>query len=235
MDIGDHGQNSVSLLLQAIDADFTGADFKLSDEYYYSCVPLCIIDSVFSIQSRYPTTQAVVRRWAGRAGWPLFRKHDTEEHTVSEFLEIATKYDSETLAKEWFGNRQRTSSTNGILKADAVVQFAKCLASNDIEKFSDIGELQCAKNAEICVRRIRGQSSGVTWKYFQMLAGNENTIKPDTWVCRYVARVLGRGAISAADAESVLLAAIDKMKRDGNPITARQIDHAIWNLERRRG
>jgi hypothetical protein len=39
------------------------ASTRLADEFYYCSLPLCIIDAVFSIQAKYTTVQAVVRRW----------------------------------------------------------------------------------------------------------------------------------------------------------------------------
>ena len=42
------------------------------------------------------------------------------------------------LAQNIFKNRQRTSTRNGILKADAVVQFIKILKAHEIETNDDL-------------------------------------------------------------------------------------------------
>ena len=224
----------VSALKDALSSDFLAKDISLPAEYSYASVPLCIVDSVFSIQSRYPTTQATVRRWAEYANWPLLKDPTAEEHTVSEFLEKMAGMDAENLASNIFQNRQRTSSTNGILKSQAVREFAKALVQEKLERFSDFADRSRLERVETLIRQIKGQRSGVTWKYFLMMAGEDDFIKPDTWICRYVARVTSKARVDSLEAEALLLAAIAIIKKLQPKITPRQIDHAIWNSERSR-
>ena len=225
---------AVNALRDALVRDFLAKDLSLPSEYSYGSVPLCIVDSVFSIQSRYPTTQATVRRWAAYANWPLLKGSLTDEHTVSDFLEKMAGLDAENLASNIFQNRQRTSSTSGILKSQAVREFAEALVQEKLERFSDFEDRSRLGRAETLIRKIKGQGSGVTWKYFLMMAGGDEFIKPDTWICRYVARVTSRVRVDAPEAEALLLAAIAIIKTLRPEITPRQIDHAIWNSERSR-
>src|SRR5579884_2086604 len=44
----------------------------------------------------------------------------------------------EVMAAKVYVNRQRTSAINGILKADAVAQFTRCLRSYGVEFFQDV-------------------------------------------------------------------------------------------------
>ena len=46
---------------------------KLSDEYYYSCLPICIIDAVYSIGVTYKSVQNTVSRYADYFGIEKFR------------------------------------------------------------------------------------------------------------------------------------------------------------------
>ena len=39
------------------------ASLRLGVEFYYCSLPLCVIDAVFSIQTRYTIVQGTVRRW----------------------------------------------------------------------------------------------------------------------------------------------------------------------------
>ena len=70
-------------------------------------------------------------------------------------------------------DRQRTSSRNGILKAEACELFACALWEGGIEDFNDLSEARLA-NAEARVLAIRGQGSGLSFSYFKMLAGDDD-------------------------------------------------------------
>src|SRR5215470_10096832 len=59
---------------------------KLENEYEYSCVPLCIIDAVFSMGVRYESTRHTVREFCTKHRWGISRSEAVIEHTVSEFL-----------------------------------------------------------------------------------------------------------------------------------------------------
>jgi hypothetical protein len=73
-----------------------------------------------------------------------------------------------------FANRQRTSSRSGILKAEAVYLFAKALLAAGINKFSDLRDRGKLTDAEMRVKEIPGQGSGITFKYFLMLSGEDD-------------------------------------------------------------
>ena len=61
-----------------------------------------------------------------------------KEHTIEEFLEnIDKEGDIELFATNILRNRQRTSSKNGILKAQACKEMAEVLKNNDINTIKD--------------------------------------------------------------------------------------------------
>jgi hypothetical protein len=45
--------------------------------------------------------------------------------------------------------------------------------------------------AESYVREIKGQSPGISFDYFRLLAGDEEMVKADTMICRFVADAIG--------------------------------------------
>jgi hypothetical protein len=75
---------------------------------------------------------------------------------------------SESFAAE-VKSRHRTSTRNGILKAEAVQRAATVLADAGIETSQDLGRAN--DDIRVSWLGIPGQRSGVSWRYFQMLAG----------------------------------------------------------------
>lgn len=111
---------------------------EVAEEYGYASLPLCVIDSVFSIGVRYESVRNVIDRYCRRFGLPKQAPKGTvppreQQESITAFLARVVPMDTDRLAAEVFGNRQRTSARNGILKADAVVQFAGALGRYDLE------------------------------------------------------------------------------------------------------
>jgi len=123
--------------------------------------------------------------------------------------------------------KHRTSSKNGILKADAVLRAATVLTDAGMATCADLA----ARNGSVKAawRRIPGQHSGVSWKYLLMLAGVDG-IKPDRMIHRFIARA----GISVDDDTAIELLSIVQQQWNPNehPPTLRQLDYAIWTYER---
>lgn len=211
---------------------------KVAEEYTYACLPLCVIDSVFSIGVRYEGVRHVLERYCAFAAVPRLSPTRTvptraEQQSMAEFLRLALALDAERLAVEVFGNRQRTSTRNGLLKAEAVVRFARVLTQHRVEYLQDVLEARDLDVVERGVRAIPGQSSGLSWRYFLMLAGREDLVKPDRMVLRFLERTLRR-PVAPDDAQLLLRAAADTLCREFPGLTARTLDNLIWNAERSR-
>ncbi|PKO09792.1 MAG: hypothetical protein CVU40_07855 [Chloroflexi bacterium HGW-Chloroflexi-2] len=81
------------------------------------------------------------------------------------------------------------------------------------------------------IARIPGQSSGLSTRYFYMLAGDENFIKPDRMIRRFIQAAIGR-ELSIEDCQELLLAAHAELVRDYPLLTPRSLDHEIWLYQR---
>ncbi|WP_170335518.1 hypothetical protein [Ruegeria arenilitoris] len=208
----------------------------LPAEFFYASLPLCVIDAVFSIGVTYTSTANTVARFCERQGWTMSLAPDaprsTGEHTISEFLALFDGLTAEQMADDLFGNRQRTSTRSGILKAEAVRQYAEALQANGIEDFGDMTETRLTMIKKQ-VRDIPGQGSGISFDYFRMLAGNDNLIKPDRMVQRYVAKALKMKPehVTPEFARAVLQNAILVLTERGCNWSPRQLDYAIWHWE----
>lgn len=211
---------------------------KVADEYTYASLPLCVIDSVFSIGVRYESVRNVLERYCAFAKVPRLSPTRTvppraQQQSITAFLQLASAFDAEQLAVEVFGNRQRTSTHAGLLKADAVVRFAGVLARHRIEHLQDVLESRGLAAVERDVRSIPGQSSGLSWRYFLMLAGREDLVKPDRMILRFLERTLRR-SVSPDEAQALLRTAADALTPEFPGLTARTLDNLIWAAERSR-
>lgn len=208
----------------------------LPEEFFYASLPLCVVDAVFSIGVTYTSTANTVTRFCKRQDWAKSLSPDTPrqtgEHSIREFLALFDDLAQEKMADNLFGNRQRTSSRSGILKAEAVQRFAAALLESGIDDFGDITDSRLAI-AETLIREIPGQRSGISFDYFRMLAGDDNLIKPDRMVQRYIANSidLKLEQVTPDLARKVLQGAISALEKKGHAWSPRQLDYAIWSME----
>jgi len=212
------------------------APIGVSEEYRYASLPLCVIDAVFSIGVKYTSTQATVARFCDKTGWPRFaalrQDRGAGTHSLSNLLALYDGLTSAAAAQVLFGNRQRTSTTSGILKAEAVGLFAEALLRCDIDTFTDITPDRL-ELAEAIILGLPGQGSGIAFDYFRMLAGDDDLIKPDRMIQRFVANALSteREPEPRQAAVLVRLAARELTER-GHRWTPLSLDHAIWRYQR---
>lgn len=208
----------------------------LSPEYYYASLPLCVIDAVYSIGVTYTSTRNTVIRFCERQDWTrtleLGATRKRGEHTIGEFLELFAGLMPDQIADDLFGNRQRTSARSGILKAEAVQRFVEALREVGILDFSDLTDDRLAA-AEILVRDIPGQKSGISFDYFQMLAGDDDLIKLDRMVQRYIGKAIDMKPeqVTPDRARELLSGAMIILAGKGNVWSARQLDYTIWKTQ----
>lgn len=208
---------------------------SLSPEYYYHSLPLCIIDAVFSIGVRYICAQRAVDSWCGahEPRWTKFRCDDQPSKSVSDLIsEIGVLTGLELSNRFFGGNKQRTSTRNGILKADAVKRFASALVDAEIEDFHDVLDVQKVTRARTAIMTIPGQRSGISFDYFRMLAGDDGFVKADRMICRFVAHAAGRQVVTTEQAKEAVIGACGVLASEFPNLTPRLLDHLIWRYQR---
>jgi hypothetical protein len=202
---------------------------RVGDEYGYPHLPLCFLDAVWSIGVRYQGVQGVVKRYVKWASLG-----PSSAHTTAEFLEKLSGYSAEEAAVTIFGNRQRTSARGGILKAEAVVRFARILDECGIQTFEDLVQHKDKLPlVEDKIRQIPGQTSGLSWRYFLMLAGASHLTKPDRQVLRFLKTATGKN-FSIENAQALLVAVCEPLRSQYPLISPRELDHLIWQYQRAR-
>lgn len=213
------------------------ANATLSPEYYYNSLPQCIIDAVYSIGVKYTSTRSTVIKYCDntntiRLSNPL--GCPTDDHTVDQLLSNIVFHNAreDFGAETLFENKQKTSTKNGILKAEAVYRFATVLAANGIQTIGDIrtASMETIDLIERQIKEIPGQRSGISFSYFLMLSGDDNNMKIDRWLLRFVGDALGIANYNnVAEAYTNLLAVCDELKTIYPDLTPRLLDHTIWS------
>jgi len=211
---------------------------ELGEEYYYHSLPFCIIDAVYSLSARYNSTRNVVIRFCNHEGLQRLRNHASsypevgEQYAVWQFEEFLSCYgDYGKIASEVFDNRQRTSPKNGILKAEAVHRFARALVRHNVNFFQDIPSVLSNSVFESGICDIPGQRKGTSLKYFFMLAGEENMVKPDRMILRFLQRIIG-DQVKQQDTQEWLSQALQILDQAYPTLTLRKLDHEIWKYEK---
>lgn len=223
-------------LAKRADSKLNLAAARLSDEFYYQSLPLCVLDAVFSINARYEGVRRVVNRYCKRFGLNRVRSsadlpavHDQE--SISSFCGRMEDYGSEEMAVSILENRCRTSTRNGILKATAAHRFAMVLKNHGIEAFQDISTAMAKNGLETDIKNIPGQRSGIALGYFWMLAGSDESIKPDRMVLQFLSDALDR-TVTPKEAHPLVSGAVKLLRSSFPSLTPRLLDHTIWDFQR---
>jgi hypothetical protein len=226
---------NINKVVAHIRRTLTDLSSPLSDSaYQYAALPLCVMDSVYSIGVRYESTRRTVHDWCVRYHWRRDRDATTVERTITDFVQILRPYENrwEDMAKGVFRNRQRTSTRSGILKAEAVYRFSKALQRFGIEIFADALRSGRSVDLERAIKSIPGQGSGLSLKYFLILAGHEDGVKPDRMVTRFIADALGMRDVPLAMAEGLVREASRVLRPEFPMLMPSTLDNKIWEYQR---
>ncbi len=210
------------------------------EEYAYQSLPLCILDAVFSINAKYESTRNVVERYCRHYRLRQVRKDPfcfpsvEEQEPISVFVEKITNLGPEKFAGTVLANRQRTSTKSGIMKSEAALRFAQVLKLHKVEYFQDVEKIQGKEDFENAVKAIPGQGTGITVRYFYMLAGSDDFVKPDRMILGFLRDQLGE-RLSQDEAQKVLSEASEALKPEYPHLTTKTLDHHIWRYQRQQG
>jgi hypothetical protein len=204
-------------------------DFILPDEYNYGHLPLCVIDAVFSIGVKYESVQNVIKRFC--VHYKIDRLSKQNELTTTNVLDLIERISIVELTENVFQNRQRTSTKNGILKSEAVILFFRVLQRFNVETLGDVENIIVNERFEKEIKEIPGQQSGISLKYFFMLAGSDDFIKPDRMILRFLENIVG-AKLSLSNCQLILSTVALRLRKRGFNITPKKLDNLIWNYQR---
>ena len=196
---------------------------------YRSSLALCVMDSIWSLGIRYQTVEKVLDRYLKARGHTGLEASQGCLDGPRALLGWVEALDTGGGSGEAFAgavqNWNRTSSVNGILKAEAVLQACSLLNSMGIDSTGDL--LAQSDLVEPRWRtEIKGQASGISWKYVLMLAG-QSGVKPDRMIHRFMQRMRVDAGMSPEDFVQAIVNGIGR-----EDIDATAVDHRIWSIER---
>ena len=199
---------------------------------YPDSMALCVMDSIWSMGVRYRSVENLLsnyRNWLGENG-----RGGTDSRSLSQLVDdIAFAGGPEQFAREAVCNSSRTSTRNGVLKSEAVLEAASRLAAAGVNRPSDLHRRHNDPEIKKLWCGVRGQSSGISWHYLLILAGVDD-VKADRMICRFVEEAVGRRPVSHDEAHQLVLAAHSDLRSETPGVSLRALDHAIWNAQRAR-
>jgi len=209
----------------------------LGNEYYYHSLPLAAIDAVFSARAQYPSVQNVVQRYCNKYELPVFRSprdclpSPNNQEGVSTLIRKMKQDGVPYFVEKVFDNR---SVTSGRLKAVVLLELLETFEKLQIQTFQDIqvwlNQPAQQQNLIRAMTSIHGIGEA-TYRYFLMLVGDDQLVKPDTMILRFIKNVLGS---SANEAEAVrLIQAVSQQLLPQYPkLNPRLLDYIIWSWQR---
>ncbi len=205
----------------------------------WTSLSFCTVDAVWSIGARYNkvVVPLVRKKFAAKFG--------VTEPTVSanqpvpkDPLPLSRLDDLTVDSLTALTNRQRTSTRGGILKADAVLQHVAVFSDHRVETMQDalalFSDIERFDQVDKALRSIPGEGSfGIRRNYLWMTIGQDDLIKPDRMVLRWLGRHdVKTDPAGARDIIAALVPAVSqKLER---PVTAWEIDHVLWLAGRRK-
>lgn len=187
---------------------------------------------MFSIGANYKSTQNVVDRFCDINDPEIFKSDTSEDYTIKKFIDYIDKTGVQSFAENVIKNTQRTSSANGILKAEAVLECAKVFDRNSIQTINDFNKL-LNDDIEKEYKKVKGQGSGISLSYLKMLCGDENTLKSDRHIMRFLTE-FGYEGIDRINAQSIMGSVVADLSAKHDGINVRKIDYIIWNYMSKR-
>ncbi|MFF2620325.1 hypothetical protein [Oerskovia jenensis] len=203
--------------------------------YRWTSVTYCLLDAVWSIGINYDRhVIQIVRRVAAKVldAEPVITATSPlppEPLPLTKFITLFPTSDS--LVE--LTSRHRTSSTNGILKGDAALRYAQALTQHGVDSLADaravLEDPDRVDAISVVLRRIPGD--GVRTEYFWMLVGDDEMVKPDRMILRFLAR--HGHMVNGPEAKVLLREVAIELSTPDRPVTPWMVDHAIWRAERR--
>lgn len=209
----------------------------LPDEYYYQSLTLSAIDAVFSAQARYPSVRSVVQRYCNKYNLTTIREPREclplleSQENISDLIQKMEQKGVSYFAENIFENRSRTAKR---LKAEILLDLLNKIQTLNIQTFQNIQPwlIHPDKQNEL-IKKI-SEISGIgqaTSRYFLMLSGDDQMVKPDIMILRFIRNAIGR-SVHAIEAVSLILEVSRRLLPDYSHINPRLLDYLIWSWQR---
>ena len=223
------GKNPVAR--QVVRCSIISENAELGEEFFPAHLSVALIDTVFNPRLSYKTTVNIVERYCRRFDLCRTRADRKnlppaqEQETLRDLIGHYKKYGLEYMREKVFDARNCSPGTD-ITKAENVHLAAAELLSIGINTLQDARKASLERPGEInsALVKLHGIAER-TINMFLMYSGNDDFVKGDVHVCRFVKKALGRKA-SAAEVEKFVKEAARELG-----ISPRILDYKIWEYE----
>ena len=187
---------------------------------YYRCLPICILDDIFSLQAHYETmTLPAVKRYARR-----FLNGDlyTANYSIDDFIKDVDEVGFEYLMNSVL-NRQ---VVGGKRKIVVCYEVAKTLQKLGIQTMEDFASYDDKEFLEHSIRYVKGVGNAAI-DYLFMMAGDNNRVKPDIHIHHCILDATGVN-VSDAECQTLFKEVSEELKKEYPFITPRYLDGLVW-------
>lgn len=210
---------------------------KDPNEEFYKSLPLCIIDAVFSIGVKYKSAEKATAHFIDHFNLDVSRTYPIQkEYTVNDFIHDMNSFSSfDEAAVSGFNNRQRTSSRNGILKAEACFRVAEVFQKHNVDTLKDFNNYTNTTALDRDILAVKGQGSGIMLRYLHMLAGRSDEVKPDRHVVNFIQNVFPHLSMSPKYHDAIkqtMHETVHLLQSKYPTLTERFLDVLIWEYMR---
>jgi hypothetical protein len=203
-----------------------GAESRLAS------LPLCILDSVYNLGATYLAVDRLIDRYCERYGLPHHRPSAgvlpprDEQATVGDLIAQIEEVGPQRFAAEVLQNMRPTSPhRSAILRSEAALRMARVLDEHGISVLQDMEGRRGDADLHRALCAVPGQGPGTGVANLFMVAGDDDLIKFDRMVKRFLERALDR-RVNARDAQALLSEVAARLGT-----TAGLVDYTIWEHE----
>lgn len=189
---------------------------------YYRCLPVCIIDDIFSLQAHYETmTFPVVKRFAD---YFLNGEIYTDNYSIDAFINDLDNAGLENVRLNILKNSQKTG---GRRKIEVCYEVAKKLQKMQIQTMKDFSEYPDKEYLTYSLRSIKGVGDAAI-NYLFMMAGDNFRVKPDIHIHHCIRDAIGRD-VSNEVCQILFKEVSEHLMKELSYATPRFLDGIVWN------
>jgi hypothetical protein len=100
-----------------------------------------------------------------------------------------------------------------------------------VEFLQDVEKIIGNQGFETKFQAIPGQTSGISLRYFYMLVGSDDYVKPDRMVARFIRSATNKD-FSVEEMHHAIVSAARVLSIDYPHLTPRLLDNLIWKYQR---
>ena len=217
----------VNLLIEKIRLSMPLQSLELPDEFFPAHLSVALVDAVFPSQyghtghaipvaDRYCRRLEIAYTRADRWELPPPEEQDTLPDLIRRYNELGV----DRMADEFFWTDQSFPETK-LTRADQVLRAARELRQIGICMLQDV-RARCPEKIAHLLRGSVGLGES-TIRRFLMYTGDDDFVRGDVHVQKFVADAIGRKAVSAVKAE-------DHVRRAAYELilSPQYLDHEIW-------